>query len=260
MNRKRRRTAAKARRGATPAPARASVEAGDTLRKAQALHESGRFEDAAALYERILGRDPRRSDVFHRIGGDAVDKGAYGAGAALIRKAIEANPAVAAQSDDEPPEPGPISRFLGEIKHILTGDDPANLPPPEERAELITGFIGLWMLPDEVHIVTIAVRDSHRRQGIGEMLLIAALDLAREKTQALVTLEVRVSNDAAIRLYEKYGFEQVGRRPRYYSDNHDDAYILTANSVTTSDYAERLATLREEHRARYGEFDVLGAG
>ncbi len=172
----------------------------------------------------------------------------------------EANPAAAAHADQRQPDPGPISRFLGEIKHILTGDDPANLPPPEERAELITGFIGLWMLPHEVHIITIAVRDSHRRQGIGEMLLIAALDLAREKTQPLVTLEVRVSNDAAIRLYEKYGFERVGRRPRYYSDNHEDANILTANAVTTSDYADRLARLREEHRTRYGEFDVRDGG
>jgi len=173
----------------------------------------------------------------------------------------EANPAVAAaESDDNPTEPGPIGRFLGEIRHILTGDDPAGLPPPDERAELITGFIGLWLLPDEVHIVTVAVRDSHRRQGIGEMLLIAALDLARERAQALMTLEVRVSNDAAIRLYDKYGFEQAGLRPRYYSDNHEDAHILTADGVTTSDYAERLATLREEHRARYGEFDVLDTG
>lgn len=172
----------------------------------------------------------------------------------------EANPnAAAARSEDTTPEQGPISRFLGEIKHILTGDDPATLPPPEERPELITGFIGVWMLPDEAHIVTIAVRDSHRRQGIGEMLLIAGLDLARERTQPLVTLEVRVSNDAAIRLYEKYGFEQVGLRPRYYSDNREDAYILTANGVTTSDYARRLTTLREEHCARYGEFDVLHA-
>ena len=170
----------------------------------------------------------------------------------------EANPAAAeAQSADPAPQPSPISRLLGEIKHILTGDDPANLPPPEERPELITGFIGVWMLPDEMHIVTIAVRDSHRRQGIGEMLLIAALHVAREETQPLVTLEVRVSNDAAIRLYEKYGFEQVGRRPRYYSDNHEDADILTANAVTTNDYGDRFATLREEHRARYGDFDIL---
>ena len=170
----------------------------------------------------------------------------------------EANPAAAAaQGADLTPQPGPIGRLLGEIKHILTGDDPATLPPPEERAELITGFIGVWMLPDEMHIVTIAVRDSHRRQGIGEMLLIAALHLAREKTQPLVTLEVRVSNDAAIRLYEKYGFEHVGRRPRYYSDNHEDADILTASAVTTGAYADRFALLREEHLARYGDFDVL---
>jgi len=146
------------------------------------------------------------------------------------------------------------------VKHILTGDDPAGLPPPQERAELITGFIGVWMLPDEMHIVTVAVRNSHRRQGIGEILLIAALDLARERAQPLVTLEVRVSNDAAIRLYEKYGFEEVGRRPRYYSDNHEDANILTANGVTTGEYGDRLATLREEHRTRYGDFDVLDAG
>ena len=172
----------------------------------------------------------------------------------------EANAAVAAASGaDGSMESGPISRFLGEIKHILTGDDPVNLPPPEERAELITGFIGVWMLPDEAHIVTIAVRDSHRRQGIGEMLLIAALDLAREKSQPLMTLEVRVSNDAAIQLYDKYGFEQVGLRPRYYSDNKEDAYILTANAVTTSDYTGLLATLREDHRDRYGDFDVLAA-
>ncbi len=101
MNRKRRRIAAKAGRGATPAPTGASPpRAEDVVEKAQGLHESGRFEEAAALYARILGQDPRRSDVFHRIGVDAVDKGAYGAGAALIRKAIEANPAVASYHVD----------------------------------------------------------------------------------------------------------------------------------------------------------------
>ena len=56
------------------------------------------------------------------------------------------------------------------------------------------------------------------------------------------------------------GFEQAGLRPRYYSDNKEDAYILTASGLTTDDYARRLAALREEHRARYGEFNVLGSG
>jgi ribosomal-protein-alanine N-acetyltransferase len=152
-------------------------------------------------------------------------------------------------------EPGPIGRFLGEIRHILTGDESGTLPPPGERAELIVGFVGLWMLPDEAHIVTIAVRESHRRRGIGELLLLEAIDLARERGQPLVTLEVRVSNDPAISLYEKYGFEEVGLRPRYYSDNREDAYILTANAVTSSAYSERLEELRDEHRRRFGEYE-----
>jgi ribosomal-protein-alanine N-acetyltransferase len=162
--------------------------------------------------------------------------------------------------DDDDLELGPIGRFLGEIRHILAGDDPVHLPAPDERPELIVGFVGVWMLPDEAHIVTIAVRESHRRRGIGEMLLIAAIDLAREKVQSLVTLEVRVSNAAAIRLYEKYGFEEVGLRPRYYSDNREDAYILTAGGITSRAYTERLDALREDHSERFGEFDSLGGG
>jgi ribosomal-protein-alanine N-acetyltransferase len=169
-------------------------------------------------------------------------------------------PGAADFDDDDDLERGPIGRFLGEIRHILTGDDPVHLPPPAERPELIAGFVGVWMFPDEAHIVTIAVRESHRRRGIGEMLLIAAIDLAREKGQSIVTLEVRVSNAAAIQLYEKYGFEEAGLRPRYYSDNREDAYILTAGGIMTETYAARLATLREEHRRRFGEFDVFGAG
>jgi ribosomal-protein-alanine N-acetyltransferase len=173
----------------------------------------------------------------------------------------ERNPDAPRPSEaDSALERGPIGRFLGEIRHIFTGDEPQYLPPPQDRPELIAGFVGVWMLPDEAHVVTIAVRDSHRRRGIGEMLLIAAIDLAREKMESLVTLEVRVSNHTAIRLYEKYGFEEVGLRPRYYSDNQEDAYILTANSVTSREYGERLGALREEHRRRYGDFDVLGAG
>jgi ribosomal-protein-alanine N-acetyltransferase len=168
----------------------------------------------------------------------------------------ERNPAVTVSDDDDAHDVGPIGRFLGEIRHILTGDEPGNLPAPEERAELIVGFVGLWMLPDEAHIVTIAVRDSHRRRGIGEKLLLAAIDLARERGEEVVTLEVRVSNEVAIKLYEKYGFEQVGLRPRYYSDNREDAYILTAEAVTTADYGKRLEELRAEHRQRFGDFDL----
>jgi ribosomal-protein-alanine N-acetyltransferase len=161
-----------------------------------------------------------------------------------------------AEHDGDDDEPGTIGRILGEIRHILSGEDD-ELPPPEGRPELIVGFVGVWMMPDEAHIVTIATRESHRRQGIGEMLLQEAIELAREKAQPLITLEVRVSNEPAIALYRKYGFEEAGLRPRYYSDNREDAYILTAASVTSDHYAELLARLRSEHRRRFGDFDTL---
>jgi ribosomal-protein-alanine N-acetyltransferase len=110
------------------------------------------------------------------------------------------------------------------------------------------------MMPDEAHIVTIATRGTHRRRGIGEAMLIAAIEMAQDYDEPLVTLEVRVSNEPALKLYEKYGFKEVGRRYRYYSDNHEDAYILTIDSVVTRRYQEQFEALREDHARRWGEF------
>jgi ribosomal-protein-alanine N-acetyltransferase len=160
----------------------------------------------------------------------------------------------AAQDGSSDHHPGPIGRIFDEVKHILQGDDPQNLPPPEERPELIVGFVGVWIMPDEAHIVTIATRESHRRRGIGEMLLISAIELAQDKRQPLVTLEVRVSNEPAISLYDKYGFEEVGRRSRYYSDNREDALILTVTSITSHHYGESFAQLRSDHASRWEQF------
>lgn len=169
---------------------------------------------------------------------------------------VEDNPRVSRR--DEPPErPGPIGRFIGEIKQILGTDDDATLPPPDQRPELVVGFIGIWMMADEAHIVTIATRSTHRRHGIGEALLISAIETAQDRAQPLVTLEVRVSNDEAIALYEKYGLQEVGRRVRYYSDNHEDAYVFTIDSVLTRRYRARLDELREAHARRWGDFAAI---
>ncbi len=154
------------------------------------------------------------------------------------------------------PDQGGLHRFLGELRHILSGDEEGELPPPEERTELIIGFVGVWLLPDEAHIVTVAVRESHRRRGIGELLLIAAIELAQESGQGLVTLECRVSNAPALALYEKYGFRQVGLRRRYYSDDQEDAYVLTVSPVTSQRYRSNFQTLKEGHRRRYGGYDL----
>jgi len=156
------------------------------------------------------------------------------------------------------PERSPtgVGRLWGEIRQFLGVEDlGASLPPIEQRPELIIGFIGVWMLPDEAHIVTVAVRDSYRRQGIGELLLISAVELAQARGEGLITLECRVSNEPALTLYEKYGFQQVGLRPRYYSDNHEDAYVLTVSSVLTERFRRRFDELKGEHERRFGDFE-----
>jgi ribosomal-protein-alanine N-acetyltransferase len=151
-----------------------------------------------------------------------------------------------------PPQPGGFGRFLGGLRQILDGDGTA----PEERDELVVGFIGVWILIDEAHIVTFAVRDGHRRRGVGELLLITAIATALKERQTLVTLECRASNAVALRLYEKYGFQQVGLRPRYYTDDHEDAYVLSVSDIGTPSYGRRFGRLRNEHRRRCGEYSL----
>jgi ribosomal-protein-alanine N-acetyltransferase len=95
----------------------------------------------------------------------------------------------------------------------------------------VVGFAGVWLMVDEAHITTFAVRRAWRRQGIGERLLLALLDLSVARGAREATLEVRPSNHPARRLYEKYGFMLVGVRPRYYSDDNEDALIMTTDAL-----------------------------
>ncbi len=95
-----------------------------------------------------------------------------------------------------------------------------HLPP-------MVGYGGFWILCEEAHISTIAVRPDWRGHGIGELLVVAMIDLATALQAEVVTLEVRVSNNVAQNLYRKYLFEQVGLRRRYYRDNDEDALLMT---------------------------------
>jgi [ribosomal protein S18]-alanine N-acetyltransferase len=110
--------------------------------------------------------------------------------------------------------------------------------------DTIVGYGGMWLMVDEAHITTFAVHPAWRRQGIGERLLLAFLDLARDRHAREATLEVRLSNLPARRLYEKYGFRPVGLRPRYYSDNNEDALIMTTEPLSDSRLRARIERLR----------------
>jgi ribosomal-protein-alanine N-acetyltransferase len=147
-------------------------------------------------------------------------------------------------------EAGSLSRFLSGLKQVLASE---KAPPPEGPSQLIIGFVGVWLLPEEVHIVTIAVREESRGRGIGELLLIAAIELAMQSQQPFLTLEVRVSNKVAVSLYEKYGFNHMGLRPRYYSDDQEDAYILSVDRLDSPEYRELFQRLKREHTERWGE-------
>jgi ribosomal-protein-alanine N-acetyltransferase len=110
----------------------------------------------------------------------------------------------------------------------------------------IVGFAGMWLLVDEAHITTFATRRTWRRQGVGERLLLALLDLSAARGATEATLEVRPTNIGARRLYEKYGFKVVGVRTRYYSDNNEDALIMTTDSLDGQPMLERIARLRAD--------------
>ncbi len=108
---------------------------------------------------------------------------------------------------------------------------------------------GMWLMFDEAHITTFAVLPDWRRRGIGGRLMLGLMDVALELRARVMTLEVRLSNKPARELYGRFGFKPVGVRPRYYSDNGEDALIMTTEMLSSATMTQRIAEMRE----RYGE-------
>lgn len=125
------------------------------------------------------------------------------------------------------PVPWPERSYRFEIEH----NPSARLFVAENLDHEIVGFLGYWLIADEVHISTFAVHPIHRLRRIGEQLLHSALAEARGEGAEIATLEVRETNQPAIRLYEKLGFEAVGHRRGYYRDNGEDAILMTLSDL-----------------------------
>jgi len=139
---------------------------------------------------------------------------------------------------------GAIRAFIG---RLFNGDHNRDV-----SSQLILGFAVIWFLADEAHLANIAVREAYRQQGIGEQLLISVVKLAMEQKSSFVTLEVRASNKAAQALYSKYGFKEVGVRNNYYSDNQEDAVLMTVDGITSASFRKEFHILTKAFTERSG--------
>lgn len=101
----------------------------------------------------------------------------------------------------------------------------------------VVGYAGMWMILDEAHVTNIAIAPDFRANGLGTVLVSALIEQAIQLGATCMTLEVRVSNLDAQRLYRRLGFEPRGLRPGYYSDTGEDAMIMWRENLLQSAFA-----------------------
>jgi len=118
--------------------------------------------------------------------------------------------------------PWPKSSF-----HFELTDNPASRCWVAEMDGRVAAMLVAWLIVDEIHIATIATHPDFRKQGIGKKLLSHVLQAAKAEGALTSFLEVREGNDAAIAMYEKFGYVESGRREGYYMDNGEDAILMT---------------------------------
>jgi ribosomal-protein-alanine N-acetyltransferase len=170
------------------------------------------------------------------------------------------------------PSPWAASSYAYEIKHrntsfyyVLLKPDASDGPYPEQgwrrwlhsvpglgkQESRVIGYLGLRLCGSETHISTIAVHPDWRGKGLGEFLLLTALEQSLKMAFDKVTLEVRPSNQVAQKLYRKYRFRFTGVHAGYYRDG-EDAWLMTAE-IGQDTYRARLAELRRNLEPRLGD-------
>ena len=156
-----------------------------------------------------------------------------------------------ADRDEEAKPPKRLSRMLGRLGFFSNSESSA-----VDDVFNIAGYVSVWYQGEEAHITEIAVKETLRGRGVGELLLIGSLKAAIDHGSKVMTLEARVSNFIAHRLYQKYSFKSVGIRKAYYSDNREDAVIMTTTPIDTSEYGTLFAGLQTTYQARWGRMDI----
>ena len=139
---------------------------------------------------------------------------------------------------------GSLQRSISKIRSLFNKGYSSGDGKAAQNKHNVIGYAAMWLMVDEAHLTSIAVKETHRRHGIGELLLVSMIDLAMRLKAQVVTLETRVSNVSAQALYEKYGFSITGMRRGYYSDDGEDAVIMTTESIVSPQYQARFQELR----------------
>ncbi|MBW4690403.1 MAG: ribosomal protein S18-alanine N-acetyltransferase [Lyngbya sp. HA4199-MV5] len=115
------------------------------------------------------------------------------------------------------------------------------LPTPHFSPPPLLGLGCYWAILEEAHITMLAIDPAYQGQGLGQALLVALMSSAYDRGLERATLEVRVSNQAAVSLYQKFGFREAGRRRRYYPDNGEDALVLWRGGLQYPEFPGCLA-------------------
>ena len=130
-----------------------------------------------------------------------------------------------------------VNEHLPEHGPILSSPQPFTEPK-------IIGIGCVWFILEEAHITVLAIQAPYRRQGLGQLLLTTLLDAAIQRQSEWATLEVRISNLPAQKLYEKFGFITIGQRKKYYPDTGEDALILWNKGLQKRSFHHDLEQLK----------------
>jgi len=165
-------------------------------------------------------------------------------------------PAVVALERSVFASPWPASAFVHEVSqnplsryHVLRGKGAVR----QDHLPALLGYVGYWLAVDQAHVGTLAVHPEWRGRGLGELLFHTIVVEAREAGAATMTLEVRETNRPARNLYSKYGLEVVGRRRGYYTDNGEDALLMTVGGLPDVTYGQQLERLARSLERRLRE-------
>jgi ribosomal-protein-alanine N-acetyltransferase len=108
------------------------------------------------------------------------------------------------------------------------------------------GYIGFWKIIDEAHITNVSIHPEKRRLGLAKRLLLSMVEECYKEKIKYITLEVRESNEKAIKLYEKFGFKSLGVRKNYYQDNNENALIMWSENIFDKKYKDLYDKIKQE--------------